>query len=712
MSREVWWMGPVRFSDRVERLRVAYIERSAAAAQRHAGTRLFYDDAELAEFADARVAAYRETVGQPVTLRRARMLELFAERALIACEPDDLLAGSQKFCSFGFPPEAGKALGELGYAHNPGHIIHDYAALLEHGIGGLLAGIAARRAVTVAPAESATLDAFARAMRAFSRFIARHADAAGALAGSTEWRAWAAALARLAGGARPATFREALQMVWFTQVFLHAENPASAISFGRTDQCLWPFLQRDLAAQRLTPQGAADLVAAFFLRCCEGEESQNLTLGGVDAAGRDATNPLSVLMLQVMHELRVIQPSLSVRCHAGTPPEFLAAACALAATGTGQPGFINDDAAIAGLEAAGIAPGRARDYGIVGCYEAAPQGDCYPNTVGNCCAGNVPTLPKLLVEYLDTATARAATAFRPFLDGWFGFVESQYRAALAGPYQQAWNRWRDQAPSPFGSVLLDGCVEHALPLEAGGARSTLFGVNMLGLGTAVDSLHVLEECVFRRQELTLADLAAALAADFPDEALRRQLLALPARFGTDSEATNRLAAEVSSRLAQMVLNSRMDGGVRPYPAFFRFTADVWDHPYATPDGRRRAENLSYGCGPASGCGGTPTAILASAANLAHGLCACGNPLALTLSAADVAGEAGLARLQALIVGYFQRGGFHLHVNLQSAETLRAAKADPANHADVLIRISGLSARFVSLSEPLQDALIERAEKGV
>ncbi len=699
-------------SGRIGRLRARLAGRQAAAA-RASGGRVCFDAQERAVYSRAVLRAYRETAGQPAILRRVRALECFAADAQIAMGPDDLLAGSQAFCSFDFAPEVRDEIVRLGYAKNPGHIVHDYAALLEYGVDGLVSRIRARRE-TAHDAEARTaLDAFERAMVALTQYIERHAESAAMLAASldgeaaAEWTARAADL-RLISRHSPATFGQALQLVWFAQLFLHAENPSAAISFGRLDQYLWPFLSRDLEQRRLTRDTAYELIAAFCLRCGEGDESQNLTVGGVDAQGRDATNTLSMLVLSVARDLRVLQPSLSVRLHPGSPPALVEMACELAATGTGQPGFINDEAVIPGLMALGIPLERARDFAIVGCYEATTQGDCYPNTV----AGTTPVLSKALVEYMRTATAECATDFRQFLDGYVSQVAGDYRAAVATDYQRAWDHWRDHAPSPFGSVLMGGCLERALPLESVGARFNLFGVNILGLGTTVDSLHAIREMVFERRELPLSQLTAALDGDLADAALRRQLLAIPGRYGTDSPATNLLVAELSERFAALVLDSRLAHGVRPYPGFFRFTADIWDHPYATPDGRRVADNLSYGCGPATTCGGSPTSILASARHVAHQLCACGNPLAISLPARDVRGPEGRARLKALVLGYFSGGGFHVHFNLLSAATLREAQTAPEQHDDLTIRISGLSARYVGLPAPLQNALIERAEAGV
>ena len=701
-----------RPSKRVASLLQRYRARSASACERN-GSRLYFDDAERQSHAEAIIQAYEDTIGQPAIVRRARALGRFADAALVHLDREDIFAGSQRFCGLGFPKEINETFQHLDYATNAGHIIHDYAGLVRVGIEGLAARIAARQSLPLTANEEVMLEACGGALTAFSRFITRHSEEAAELAvqltgaQAIEWRAWADELKSLAHD-RPTSFRGALQLVWFAQIFLHAENPTAAISFGRLDQYLWPHLRDDMEARILDRSDAGNLVAAFFLRCCEGEESQNLTLGGVDGNDVDATNPLSLLLLEVMAELRVCQPSLSVRLHPGSPDELVRAACALATTGTGQPGFINDAAVIPGLQRLDIPLERARDFGIVGCYEPATCGDCYPNTV----CGTPPDLVESLVVYLQSPEALAAQDFSTFLEGWFTRISTAYQSAVATEFQHSWDTWREKAPSPFGSILMGGCVENALALESGGTRFNLFGVTIVGLGTVVDSLHVISSLVFQRRELTLTDLSAAMAADFPDETLRRRLLAIPGRYGTDSEATNKLAAQVSERIATMVLESRMDHGVRPYPAFFKFTADIWHHPYATPDGRHITDPLSYGCGPASTCGGTPTSILASASSVAHHLCPCGNPLALSLLAQDFTYPEGPGRLAALVLGYFACGGFHLHVNLLHADELRAAQADPATYGKLMIRISGLSTRFVTLQEPLQNALIQRAEHGV
>lgn len=684
--------------------RVAALQAAFTAAYTAWGRRIFWNDA-LADARDrAILAAYRATAGAPAITRRAAALQRIADTLPLAVSPDALLLGDQTvnrpwWCS---APEVRDTLSALGYGRTGGHIVHDYAVLLRAGIPGLAASIDASRAAHAGDAEAGiVLDAFSTALAAFRRYLERIADAAES-AGHP-----AHATVRALTTAPPQSFAQALQLLWAAHIFLHLENPSVAISFGRMDQYLWPFLAADLAAGRIDVDTAFELVGALLLKCCEGEESQNAVLGGVTPDGDDATNPLSLLVLAAMARLQTFQPSLVVRLHPASPPAFVEAACALATVGTGNPGFMNDPVVIAGLEALGIPPERARDWGVVGCYEATTQGDCYPNTV----LGQL-HLVRALSAYLATPEAQAAATFEAFTEGWFTHLRQIYVFETLAACRQAWDFMAEAAPSPFGSLLMSPCVARAQPLETGGARFSLAGINILGLGTVVDSLHAIRTLIFEQPQLTLPALAAAVAADFPEEALRGQLLRMPGRYGTDAPATNALAAEISTRIARMVLDSRMDHGVRPYPGFFAFSADIYATDLPSPDGRRRGELISYGVAPTATVATGPTAVLASAAQVAHGLAACGNPLALSLARRDLSGAAGVARIRALVETYFALGGSHLHCNAVDAATLREAQATPAQHASLTVRVSGYSARFVTVDARWQDALIERAEQGL
>jgi formate C-acetyltransferase len=400
---------------------------------------------------------------------------------------------------------------------------------------------------------------------------------------------------------------------------------------------------------------------------------------------------------------RTFQPSLVVRLHEDTPAAFRRVATALAASGGGNPGFMNDDAVIPSLQLLGIPLERARDWSVIGCYEAAPTGDCYPNTV----IGGM-SLHELLNE--TVATSRA-TDFPQFLADYLAHVGAHYRETVLPGCQHRWECWRAVAPSPFGSLLMQGCIARLACLETGAAPHNLAGINILGLGTTVDGLLAIRQRVFHDGSLSLKDLQEAMGDDFPDEALRRSLAAQPGRFGTDSPASNALAEQVSQAIADMVLTSEFGPGVRPYPAFFRFLADVHQVGQPSPDGRRRGELISYGCGPARGVTDSATALLNSCAHVAHERAACGNPVLLNLAPEDCAGEAGRIRVEALLLAYFAAGGSHLHVNVTDAADLRLAQEKPTEHNDLTVRVSGFSARFVKLDPAVQNALIARTEAG-
>lgn len=111
----------------------------------------------------------------------------------------------------------------------------------------------------------------------------------------------------------PVSFWQALQLVWFVQIFLHAESKASAVSFGRLDQYIWPFYSRDVMNGTLTPEFALELIECFYIKASEGDESQNLIVGGMDACGNNVENELSLLYLRAAREVQLRQPSLSVR---------------------------------------------------------------------------------------------------------------------------------------------------------------------------------------------------------------------------------------------------------------------------------------------------------------------------------------------------------------------------------------------------------------
>ena len=684
------------------------LRETVRADARTSGGRIVCDAVEARRYVDIAARVYGANQGQPEVTRKAEFMRAFASECRCVIRPNELIVGSQRFG----PPwiaagEDATLLGEVGFHGNNGHVVVDYGRFLQDGVRGVRERIRHDR-----PDEQRRTNAvaFTEALEAFAVFVRRHGETARAAAHQEaseerqrELEAIAANCAHVAAEP-PETFAQGLQLVWFIHVFLHAEGGSVAISFGRFDQYLWPFLERDLAAGRITMAKAREWVACFWLKCCEGDESQNLILGGVTEDDLPADNPLSVLCLDVAAELAIWQPSVSVRIGPGTSPDFWDAAVRLCQAGIGMPAFFNDPVVTRALVAAGLPEERARDYAIVGCYEATPQGDTYGLTVNHWWV-----LPLVLLGVLQETTD---SSFAQFLQR----SKDAYRRAFTSELpvmQRNWEDWARHRVSPFESACLGGCLESGLAAEEGGARHNLFGVNMVGLGTVVDSLLAIKALVYDERLVSLAELRNSVQDDFPDVALRSRCRALPGKYGADADESNALARELSEFLADVILASKLAHGVQPYPAFFAFSGDVNLQVPATPDGRRAGEYLSYGCAPSTLCrGASPTSVLNSAGHVAHDRAGCGSPLTLSLNAADAGGDEGAMRLRQLVEAYFAQGGSHLHINVVSAEELRSAQRDPEAYRDLIVRISGFSANFHTIDRRWQDAIIERTDRGM
>jgi len=687
--------------DRIERLRNALVE--------HTSGRVCLTEDAMRVFARIAYESYSSSRTLREADRKADFLCAFADRWPCTIEKDELIVGSQRFgmlysWNAFLSPDEREAMQFRG---NHGHIIVDYGQVLRLGISGLL------QQVRSAP-QGINSKAFQRALEAFSLYIRRHADAAAREAerqlpsGRAEELRTIAANCRWISNNPPQTFWQGLQLVWFVQVFLHAEGANAAVSFGRFDQYLWPLLENDLQAKTITVDLAEELLSCFWIKCCEGDESQNLTLGGVDEAGNNAENLLSLLCLKVARTLKVWQPSISVRIHKNTSEAFWTESLELCLCGIGMPSFFNDSPVIASLQALDIPIDRARDWGIVGCYEATTQGDtCALTTMGHW------NLAEVLLQFLESDPA--STDFSAFCDGLKRCCAASYDQRLRD-HQQMWEWLSENCGSPFQSACLGGCIESGRMAEEAGARFSLLGTNILGLGTLIDSLLVIKTLVFDEKSLSLAEMKEQVARDFPDAILRTRCRNLPNRYGTDTEFTNRLAEDFSRFLSDLVLSSRIEAPgrtVRPYPGLFRFGSDIYNQTPATPDGRRAKELLSYGCGPSSFTKGlTAVSILNSSAHIAHDRFACGNPLLISLPRSDVSPPHGSELLGQIVKAYFRRGGFHLHFNILNADQLREAQKRPEAFSELMVRVSGFSAKFQAIDKTWQDAIIERTEKSM
>lgn len=608
--------------------------------------------------------------------RKAHFLHCFAKDIPIVLDVEERIVGSMRF----WQARNYERIDSM----NKGHIVVDYRMILREGIPGIRKKIAEIR--------TDTTEAFEKVLEAFALFIARYAKEA-ERAGMADVSANCLALTRHA----PQTFYQALQMVWFVHLFLHAEGMAAAVSFGRFDEYLYPFYRRDTENGILTREEAKELLMCFWIKTCEGDESQNLTLGG------DIENDLTFLCMEVTCALKLKQPSVSVRTNKNTSEALWDKIIELIKCKIGMPAIFNDTIIQKALERTGVEAEDAANYAIVGCYEANSDGNTFGTTAS---AGNIYLIDEL-TEFLDREDEYKN--FASFYEGFRKFFTHKYETVILERFRKSWLFIREHLVSPFESICMEGCLESGIPAEWGGCKYTMAGINILGIGTLIDSLYTVKKLVFEEEICDYRAFIEQVKNNFPDPVIAQKCRNLEGKYGTDQEETNQLAEELSGFIADLIENGFIYEGVIPYAGLFIFLQDVRSVRYpATPDGRRRGERLSYGIGASDICTGkTVTTLLNSAAHIVNDRFADGNPLMFGISEKEVTGEKGDQLLKALIQGYFCKGGFHLQINVTDAETLKKAKENPQEYQDLVVRISGYSEHFVKLDDVIQNALIER-----
>jgi len=543
-----------------------------------------------------------------------------------------------------------------------------------------------------------------------------------------------AAICRRVPAQAPATFWEALQFYWFVHVGVITEvNPWDAFNPGRLDQHLYPFYRRDLEAGRLTPERARELLQAFWIKFnnhpappkvgVTAKESNTyvdfalINLGGVDAAGRDAVNELTYLLLEVVEEMRLLQPSSMIQLSRKNPDRFLKRALQIVRTGFGQPSIFNTEAIVQELVRQGKSLVDARGGGASGCVEAGAFGrECYILT-------GYFSLPKILELTLhngvDPRTGRQVGPATGAAAGWETFEE------LLEAFARQVRHFADvkikgnniierlcarHTPVPFLSLLIEDCIARGRDYTAGGARYNTSYIQGVGLGTVTDSLSSLRCNVFERRLLSLPRLLEILAADFQGaEALRRRILEETPRYGNDDEAADRILERVFE-----IYYAAVDGRPNTRGGFHRINLlPTTVHVYfgsvtgATPDGRKAGTPLSEGISPVQGADRRgPTAVLRSAARIDH-LRTGGTLLNQKFLPQILADEAGIQGVAGLVRAYFRMDGHHIQFNVVDAETLRRAQADPDSHRDLIVRVAGYSDYFVDLTPELQEEIIRR-----
>ena len=534
----------------------------------------------------------------------------------------------------------------------------------------------------------------------------------------------------------PQTFHEALQYYWFVHLGVITElNPWDSFNPGRLDQHLYPFYKRDIENGTLTKEQAIELLQAFWVKFnnhpappkmgVTALESNTYTdfalinVGGLKADGLNAVNELSYIILDVIEEMRILQPSSMVQLSKKNPDQFIKRALQITKTGFGQPSIFNTDSIIQELVRQGKSIEDARNGGASGCIESGAFG------VESYILTGYFNLAKILEITLnngfDPRTGKQVGLktgnpedFKSMDDLMEAYKKQEnYFADIKIKGNNVIERlFAENLPAPFLSLIIDDCIANGVDYNAGGARYNTSYIQGVGLGSLTDSLTAVEYHVFDKKTLSISELKKALEANFEGyENLRHELVYNTPKYGNDDDYADKYLGKIFD-----IFYDSINGRPTARGGKFRINLlPTTSHVYfgsvigALPDGRKAGVPLSEGISPVQGADKNgPTAVLKSAAKIDH-IRTGGTLLNQRFAPEFFEDDTAIHKLSSLIRSYFRMDGHHIQFNVVDSEVLRDAQKHPENYTDLIVRVAGYSDYFNDLGEDLQNEIIRRTE---
>lgn len=534
----------------------------------------------------------------------------------------------------------------------------------------------------------------------------------------------------------PRTFHEALQYYWFTHLAVITElNPWDSFNPGRLDQHLLPFYKKGLEDGTLTTEKAIELLQCFWIKFnnhpappkvgVTALESNTYTdfalinLGGLKEDGTDAVNDLTFIILDVIEEMRLLQPSSMVQVSKMNPDNFVKRAIKITKTGFGQPSIFNTDAIIQELLRQGKKIEDARNGGASGCVETGAFGTeayiltgyfnltkIFEITLHN---GYDPRTKKYIG--LNTGDIQTFKTFNELLIAFEKQVQYFADIKINGNLiiEQT---FAERMPVPFLSLLIDDCITNCKDYNAGGARYNTSYIQGVGLGSLTDILTAIKYHIYDKKTLNLHKLLFALENNFVDfDELRKDLIYNTPKYGNDDDYADEQAIGIFETFYKAVEGRPCYRGGKFHINMLPTTSHVYFGSVtgATADGRLAGEPLSEGISPVQGADKKgPTSVIKSASKFDH-IRTGGTLLNQKFSPSFFKNDDSIDKVCHLVRSYFRLDGHHIQFNVVDADTLRDAQQHPEKYQDLIVRVAGYSDYFNDLGDDLQNEIIRRTE---
>ncbi|HPT11816.1 MAG TPA: pyruvate formate lyase family protein, partial [Bacteroidales bacterium] len=488
----------------------------------------------------------------------------------------------------------------------------------------------------------------------------------------------------------PETLHEMLQHYWFIHLGVVTElNPWDSFNPGRLDQHLYPVYKKGIEDGTLSPEKAYELLGCFWVKFnnhpstpkmgVTAQESNTYTdfclinLGGVRPDGTDAVNEMSYILLDVIKEMRILQPSSMVQISKKNPDSFIHKALDIIRTGFGQPSCFNTEAIIQELLRQGKSIVDARNGGCSGCVETGAFGTESYWLTGY--FNLVKILEVTLNDGYDPLTkvqlgpkTGSVESFRTFDDLMIAFRQQVnfFADVKIRGNNVIEKTFSNYLPVPFLSLLLEDCIANGKDYNAGGARYNTTYIQGVGLGSITDMLTSIKFNIYERKCYSWGELKKALENDFAGyEQMQYELIYHTPKYGNDDDYADQQAVSVFDIYYDAVNGKPTSRGGIHRINMLPTTCHVYFGSVtgATPDGRKAGVPLSEGISPFQGVDHQgPTSVIKSASKIDH-LRTGGTLLNQKFSPSFFEDEDSYAKLTALIRSYFSMDGHHIQFNV-------------------------------------------------
>ncbi len=546
-------------------------------------------------------------------------------------------------------------------------------------------------------------------------------------------------------GAR--SFYEGCEIAYLIHILQMIESNGHSFCYGRFDQYMYELYKHDVENGIISEDKALEILTHMYIMNSGNNKVRpyghtkfsqgyplysNLVVGGMKPDGTDGTNELTYLCIEAMNLTSLAEPNFSARYWSGSPREYLKACALLIRTGCGMPSLFNDETAIKGLVDLGISLEDARDYCPIGCVETG-----VPGKYGHRATGMT------YVNWGKVFELMLYNGFDPKSDiRMIKVNDSDEKESVYENYEQLWNTWKKflkyysdlsvecdkicdaqleiYDADPFASCLIYDSMELGKTLKEGGCRYDVISQSNIGPSVVGNSMMVIKKLIFEEKKYTFHQLMDALRDNWSSiESLKilKDAKAV-AKFGNDDDEVDKIVKDIFDSYLELLpgYDTLRKGKGPKVSCYTMSTSNITSYVPngfvvgATPDGRYAGTPLNEGCSPTQGTDRNgPTAVINSVAKLPNDKVAAGQLLNMRFTYQSLAGEENLNKFINFLEASQKKGIYHNQFNVISSKILREAQKDPDHYADLIVRVAGYCAQFISLMPQTQDAIIARTE---